>query len=343
MTTPAVLKLPGGPKTRTEWESSAASSRPNAPLVRPRITRPGSGRRTRRERSSRGLAPGCRPGRWPLDSCAEGGGITQAGALPQPHRTTGHTRGTGGGDGEAGVHPSRSRQGLLGGDGPGQGRVVQVVAQLHQHPGDLGRVQLQPGMTEGQASELPRRPHQAARGDADPEGGGQQLITRGEGVGDGWWPLGSGRIRTTPRHRLACAAVSPLGLKQPPVLLGVALIGPGAAATAPGPLPAASERTGRRPDVSGFFNGTCPYGTRQGGTHWHGERAKRLVRWDLVGRWGFESPRSHLLRPTWGPGGWRRPRGRGRWRPREGGCRRPTARGCGWRRGWRPGGRWRPG
>ena len=56
MTTPAVLKLPGGPKTRTEWQSSAASSRPNAPLVRPRITRPGWGWWIRSGRSSRGVA-----------------------------------------------------------------------------------------------------------------------------------------------------------------------------------------------------------------------------------------------------------------------------------------------
>jgi hypothetical protein len=41
MTTPAVLKLRGGPKTRTEWQSSAASSRPNASLVRRQRRRPG--------------------------------------------------------------------------------------------------------------------------------------------------------------------------------------------------------------------------------------------------------------------------------------------------------------
>jgi hypothetical protein len=56
MTTPAVLKLPGGPNTRTEWQSSAASSRPKAPPARPRITRPGCGWRTRSGRSSRGVA-----------------------------------------------------------------------------------------------------------------------------------------------------------------------------------------------------------------------------------------------------------------------------------------------
>ena len=61
MTTPAVLKLPGGPKTRTEWQSSAASSRPNAPLVRPRITRPDWGLRICRGRSSRGLAQVAEP------------------------------------------------------------------------------------------------------------------------------------------------------------------------------------------------------------------------------------------------------------------------------------------
>ncbi len=76
---PEVLKLPVGPNTSTEWQSSEASSRPPRPrparrLVRPTITRPGVGRRTNSRRSSRPPAhtEPCRwrrvcsrPGRWP--------------------------------------------------------------------------------------------------------------------------------------------------------------------------------------------------------------------------------------------------------------------------------------
>ncbi len=83
---PVVLKLPVGPKTSTEWQSSLASSRPPlarpaSRLVRPTITRPGVGRRTNSRRSSRppahtdplrcrrvcsrpGRCPGARPGRY---------------------------------------------------------------------------------------------------------------------------------------------------------------------------------------------------------------------------------------------------------------------------------------
>jgi len=56
---------------------------------------------------------------------------------------------------------------------------------------------------------------------------------------------------------------------------------------------------GWAPDVSGFVNGTRPYGGRLGGTGRHDERAKRLVRWDLAGRvrtawdpsWGVVVPK----------------------------------------------------
>ena len=91
MTTPAVLKLPGGPKTRTEWQSSAASSRPKRPPVRPRITRPGSGRRRSASRSSRRAGPGGRPaaGRLPVRRAR----VAQAGALPQPHDPAGRAGG----------------------------------------------------------------------------------------------------------------------------------------------------------------------------------------------------------------------------------------------------------
>ena len=37
------------------------------------------------------------------------------------------------------------------------------------------------------------------------------------------------------------------------------------------------ERTGWVPGVSGFVNGTRPYGIRPGGTYRHGERANCLV------------------------------------------------------------------
>jgi hypothetical protein len=84
MTTPAVLKLPGGPKTRTEWQSSAASSRPNAPPVRPRTTRPGWGWRIRSARSSRGVAQVADPA---------AGRLTRApGALGLPSPACCHSR-----------------------------------------------------------------------------------------------------------------------------------------------------------------------------------------------------------------------------------------------------------
>jgi hypothetical protein len=76
MTQADVLKLAVGPKTRTEWQSSAASSRlmPGRPGVRPRMTRPGLGPATVSSRSSRPRAHSApcwparvcsRPGRWP--------------------------------------------------------------------------------------------------------------------------------------------------------------------------------------------------------------------------------------------------------------------------------------
>ena len=62
MTRPVVFQLPVGPNTSTEWQSSAASSRPKVPGVRPRTTRPDSGSWTVSSRSSRPpahTAPAC--------------------------------------------------------------------------------------------------------------------------------------------------------------------------------------------------------------------------------------------------------------------------------------------
>ena len=97
MTTPAVLKLPGGPKTSTERQSSAARSCPNALLVRPRITRPVWGLRICRGRSSRGLAQVADPaaGRLtrvpgafglPRPACCHSGALALAKRLLHPGR-----------------------------------------------------------------------------------------------------------------------------------------------------------------------------------------------------------------------------------------------------------------
>jgi hypothetical protein len=45
--------------------------------------------------------------------------------------------------------------------------------------------------------------------------------------------------------------------------------------TAPGPLHADGERTGRTPDVNGVVNGTCQHPLRRGGTGQHEQRASR--------------------------------------------------------------------
>jgi hypothetical protein len=124
MTTPAVLKLPGGPKRRTEWQSSAANSRPNAlgaaedhpPRLRstdpqgPEL--PGSG-------------PGGRPGAGRLARAPGALGLPRP-ALPQP--------------------PGRRLARLTRGR-PGGGAAAPA-------PGDLGGFELQPGMPEGQTGEL---------------------------------------------------------------------------------------------------------------------------------------------------------------------------------------------
>jgi hypothetical protein len=80
--------------------------------------------------------------------------------LPNPTRCQSRIprrspRRAGGRGDEAGVHPSEAWQSLLSGRRPGQRRVVQVVVQLQHDAGDLGRVQLEPGMPESQAGELP--------------------------------------------------------------------------------------------------------------------------------------------------------------------------------------------
>jgi hypothetical protein len=46
---------------------------------------------------------------------------------------------------------------------------------------------------------------------------------------------------------------------------------------------AASERTRRTPDVSGFVNGTFPHRGRLDGTDQHDDRAKCLIRWGFSG------------------------------------------------------------
>jgi hypothetical protein len=163
-----------------------------------------------------GGGPGGRPGRWPLDPGTVRIRVAQSNALPQPYCSAGRPRRAGGRGDEAGIHPSWAGQHLLDGGGPGQRRVVQVVAQLQHDAGDLGRVQLKPGMTESQASELTGRPDQPARRRAHAQGGGQQLMARGQGVGHGRWPL---QVRphpdhppTRPRRPGAVAAARPRGV-----------------------------------------------------------------------------------------------------------------------------------
>jgi hypothetical protein len=68
------------------------------------------------------------------------------------------------------------------------------------------------------------------------------------------WLTGAGR----PAHTRVLAATA-VGKPR----------GPGSGGAAPGPLHAASERTGRSPSVSGVVNGTCAYAVTRGGTVEH--------------------------------------------------------------------------
>jgi hypothetical protein len=84
------LVAAGGPNTRTEWQSSAASNRPRMPGVRPRTTRPGSGSPTVRSRSSRPLAQGRRHA-WPAWGGRDGGRPHGRAGAAWPRRS--HRRG----------------------------------------------------------------------------------------------------------------------------------------------------------------------------------------------------------------------------------------------------------
>jgi hypothetical protein len=124
-------------------------------------------------------APG--PGRGPLPRRATG--PTQpwpVASTDQAQHLSGGRARRGGRRGEGGVHADRAGQGRLRVGRPGELRVAQVLAQVNHHTGQLGRVDVQPGVTERQPGDLTGDPYQPAGDPGRCYSVSKELIARGE-------------------------------------------------------------------------------------------------------------------------------------------------------------------
>jgi hypothetical protein len=97
--------------------------------------------------------------------------------------------------GEGGVHAGGAGQRAAHVGGPRQGRVAPVLRQVPQDVAHVGGGQVQPGVAEGEAGELPGGPYQRAGASGGAQAEGEELVAgAGERRGVGW-PMPTRRQR----------------------------------------------------------------------------------------------------------------------------------------------------
>jgi hypothetical protein len=122
-----------------------------------------------------------RPGRGSLPGRAAGPAQPWpvAGADQAQHLPGGRARG-GSGRGEGRIHAHRAGQRPLRVGRPGELGVAQVLAQADQDPSELGRVDVEPGVSERQPGDLAGGPHQPAGDPGCCDAIPKELIARAE-------------------------------------------------------------------------------------------------------------------------------------------------------------------
>ena len=126
MTRPVVFQLPVGPNTSTEWQSSAASNRPE----HARGTAQDDPARLGVAHGQQPQLPACRPGGGMLGRPFVAGSVTGRPARQMPQDCGGPARQAADQPGEGGVHAGRAGQRPAHLGRPGQGRVAPMLGQV---------------------------------------------------------------------------------------------------------------------------------------------------------------------------------------------------------------------